>query len=250
MDYQALLHVIAEQYSEVLGENLVGIYVHGSIAFGCFTWGKSDVDFIVVVEDSISQQVKLRLLDVLESLRSDAPEKGFEMSVVRRKYCGDFVYPTPFELHFSNGWLEQYLKNPLSLCGDECKVDADLAAHFTVINHVGIALCGRPIGEVFSEVPKEDYLHSIRLDVENAEEDVHENPVYVILNLCRVFAYVRDGVVLSKEQGGHWGLKNLPVCYHGLLTAVLNNYTQDMPIDVDKSVEVEFCKYMIRVLGF
>jgi streptomycin 3"-adenylyltransferase len=34
--------------------------------------------------------------------------------------------------------------------------------------------------------------------------------VYVILNLCRVLAWLKEGCVLSKEEGGRWGRKNLP----------------------------------------
>ena len=32
----------------ILGENLVGVYLHGSAVMGCFNPAKSDLDFIVV----------------------------------------------------------------------------------------------------------------------------------------------------------------------------------------------------------
>ena len=52
-----------------------------------------------------------------------------------------------------------------------------------------------------------------------AQEDIFiGNPVYVILNLCRVLAAWGEGAVLSKEQGGTWGLANLPEEYHRQLT--------------------------------
>ena len=41
--------VIHGEYQTILGDNLVGIYVHGSIAFGCFHEEKSDIDFIAVI---------------------------------------------------------------------------------------------------------------------------------------------------------------------------------------------------------
>ena len=34
----ALLDTVAGRYEEILGKNLVGIYAHGSLAFGCFSW--------------------------------------------------------------------------------------------------------------------------------------------------------------------------------------------------------------------
>ena len=136
MDYNQLLAIISKRYSKILDRNLVSIYIHGSIAFQCFNWEKSDIDFIVVVNDVLSQQAKLDLLQVLEELRCQGPQKGFEMSVVIKSYCKDFKYPTPYELHFSNGWLERYLQNPLLLCNNDVKSDYDLAAHFTVITNV------------------------------------------------------------------------------------------------------------------
>jgi streptomycin 3"-adenylyltransferase len=49
MDYNPILQQIKENYVEVIQDNLVGIYVHGSIAFNCFRWENSDIDYIVVV---------------------------------------------------------------------------------------------------------------------------------------------------------------------------------------------------------
>lgn len=136
MKYRKLLKKISYAYQQILNHNLVGIYIHGSIAFGCFNWNNSDIDFIVVVERPLSQQIKLELLEVLEKYVSKAPPKGLEMSIVLKSHCNHFVCPTPYELHFSNdSRLNKYLANP-SLFSRNA-VNFDLAAHFTVIRHVG-----------------------------------------------------------------------------------------------------------------
>lgn len=85
--------------------------------------------------------------------------------------------------------------------------DKDLAAHFTIIKKYGIALYGMDIEKVFGNVPKEDYIDSIMCDIEEADEEILENPVYIILNLCRVAAFLKDGAITSKKQGGEWGNK-------------------------------------------
>lgn len=56
------------------------------------------------------------MVQVLLELEKEAPPKGFEMSVVLEKYCGSFVYPTPFELHFSNAHLESCRKDLKAYC--------------------------------------------------------------------------------------------------------------------------------------
>ncbi|MCL2771821.1 MAG: DUF4111 domain-containing protein [Oscillospiraceae bacterium] len=248
-DFSELLEIISEKYNKLLDKNLVGIYVHGSIAFGCFNWDKSDIDFIVVINEPIPQQTKLQLLQVLKDLGEQAPRRGFEMSIVLEKYCKAFVYPTPCELHFQSCWNEWYLKKQLSLYDDD-RTDEGLAADFTVIKSVGIVICGVQIENVFGVVPHEAYLDSICKDVvgSSTKEDIAFDPVYIILNSCRVYAYIKDGLVLSKEQGGKWGLANLPEKYHNLISAMLNNYVKGSAFSNDETQQIQFVDYMLELI--
>lgn len=83
-------------------------------------------------------------------------------------------------------------------------------------------------------------------DIENAVEHIGEYPVYITLNLCRVYAYIKDGAVISKEQGGQWGLVNLPEKYHGLIAAMLGNYVSGTAFETDKPLQIDFAEYMLR----
>lgn len=111
------------------------------------------------------------------------------MSVVLSRVCKEFIYPTPFELHYSIAHLKRCQDNLREYCTSMIGTDKDLAAHFTVIKKVGYTILGKQIEEVFGDVPKADYLDSIKIDIENATNDITYNGVYVILNLCRVLAY-------------------------------------------------------------
>ena len=55
MKEQELLNIIKNEYSSILSSKLTGIYVHGSIAFGCFIWERSDIDFLVIVNVPLTQ---------------------------------------------------------------------------------------------------------------------------------------------------------------------------------------------------
>lgn len=239
-----LLEVIAIEYRRILRNKLVGIYVHGSIAFGCFHWEKSDIDFLVITEEVPTSEEKERMIEVLLELEKEAPPKGFEMSVILEKYCGSFVYPTPFELHFSNAHMESCRKDLKAYCQSMNGTDKDLAAHITVIQKVGIVLCGKEIKAVFGTVPREHYLDSIKCDIEDSENEIADNPIYIILNLCRVLAYVEESLVLSKEQGGLWGLKKLPACYIPVIREALNAYGSDENFSADSGSMKDFSKYM------
>lgn len=221
--YEALLERFALLCRETFGDELTGVYLHGSMAMGCFHPQRSDLDLIVVVEAPPTDAQKRRFLQGVVALDREAPEKGLELSVVERRFCKPFVYPTPYAFHFSKAHLA-LAKDPAAYLEKLQGVDPDLAAHFTIINRCGRTLCGASAQAVFAPVPARDYAHSIWLDVENAQADIAENPVYVTLNLCRVLAFLREGLVLSKREGGAWGLRRLSTAYCGVIRRAMRAY--------------------------
>lgn len=212
MDARAvvLLNHIRDALVRILGDQLVGMYVHGSLAFGCFCWEKSDIDFLIVTNQAPTLAQKEAIIEELCLTKTNYPANQIEFSLVLLKDCLNFSYPTPYYLHYSIGHQENCLQNITAYCKRMQGVDRDLAAHFTVTRAVGIVWYGQPIAAIFAPVPKADYLNSILYDIENAEEEIGQNPVYFVLNLCRVWAYVQTEQVLSKRQGGAWALCRLP----------------------------------------
>lgn len=223
---RALLDGIVQDFRNALGNKLAGVYVHGSIAFGCFRWETSDVDFLAVVDAPLSLNEKVALIRSMLARTPDAPPKGFEMSVVLSDVCQNIVYPTPFELHFSNAYLEQYQQDIEGLCSVMLGADPDLAGHFAVTRAVGIAWYGRPIEEVFAPVPRETLMASVMNDVEDSRDMLMSNPPYFVLNLCRTIACKEEVLMLSKAGGAEWALKNLPAEHRAVIQSALNAYTK------------------------
>lgn len=243
--YRNLLDSLVLQSKSILGENLVGIYLHGSAAMGCFNDKKSDLDFIVVIKTDISDSIKRQYMDMAVELNKQAPAKGIEFSIVRESVCNPFVYPTPFELHFSKAHLDWYLSEPVDYIEKMKGTDKDLAAHFTIIYHRGKTLFGKEIKEVFANVSSENYFDSIWCDIENSKAEIEDHPTYIILNLCRVLAYKKDNMILSKLEGGHWGLKIIPEEYHYLISNALTEYQSGELMDFDIRLEKEYAEYML-----
>lgn len=244
---ERILSQIKTACMEIFAANLVGLYVHGSLAFECFNWEKSDIDFLIVTRVPPSLREKERLIEELLRLDKLCPPKGMEMSLVLEQYCREFLYPTPFELHFSNAHKQKCLEDLNGYCLGMNGVDPDLAAHFTVVRKCGITLWGEKVEAVFGPVPKADYLDSIKGDIENAAVEIEENPVYILLNLCRVLAYIRDDTVLSKQQGAAWGLAKLPSKYGKLLHSAAESYRGAEPFsaDVEAALPADFAEYML-----
>lgn len=249
MYYQKLIDQLVEQGCHIIGSNLVGIYLHGSMAMGCFNEKKSDIDILIVVEEALTDRQKRSLMDVIVALNDSAPAKGIEMSVVLKEHCTNFVYPTPFDLHFSVMHLDWYRSNPADYIAKMKGADPDLAAHFVIIKTRGMILYGQEIHEVFGEIPDEAYLDSIKRDVSEAKEDIASNPVYIILNLCRVLAFVQDHAVLSKKEGGDWGLENLNRKYQELIKEALHSYTTGQEMVLNHELGLDYCEYMSIRIG-
>ena len=241
-----VINCFVEKSKEILQGNLVGVYLHGSAVMGCYNPAKSDIDLIVVVKDSIEDKVKRSFMDMLVELNSKGPAKGIEMSIVKQGVCKPFVYPTPFELHFSVAHLGWYVKNPDDYISKMKGEDKDLAAHFTIITHHGKCLYGVSIKDVFADVPVQDYVDSIWNDIADAEEEITANPMYLILNLARVLAYLKDGLVLSKKEGGEWGINYIPEMYHGLIQDAMREYGEGTDITYNTDLAKNYARYMVE----
>ena len=226
-DIRELLDELVEQFKRILQTHLVGVYLHGSLAMGCFNPLRSDVDFLVVVDAKLSADIKQRIIDFALPLSDRAPTKGLEFSVVLQQDLTHFAHPTPFELHFSEMWKAHYAAGTVDL--EQPYTDPDLAAHFVITRARGVCLYGKPIADVFPNIPADAYWQSIKGDADDILERIAENPIYSVLNLCRVIAYKTEGLITSKVEGGKWALQHFEVQYHPLITQALREYQSPEP---------------------
>jgi len=221
----------------LLETNLIGIYLHGSLAMSCFNPDRSDIDLLVVTARGMSIETKRLAVQLL--LRSSMAPNPIEISFLVEQQMHPFEHPLPFDLHYGESHREQYRQALISgewmQWNDETKRDNDLAAHLTVTLARGICLFGKPIKEVFPAVPAQYYTASIVDDFQWGRNRIADNPLYFILNACRVYAYLLDGRIFSKDEGGSWGLLTLPGEYHSVITQALEIYRgscEDEPFDV------------------
>lgn len=244
---QTVLDRFVSHSKRILGETLVGIYLHGSAVMGCYNPQKSDIDLLVVIREAISTECKRDFMDMVVALNEDAPEKGIEMSIIKESVCNPFVYPTPYELHFSVAHLNWYRANPQDYVEHMNGTDPDLAAHVTITLHRGKTLYGKEIPSVFGPVSREAYLDSIRSDIQEARDDILDNPVYIILNLCRVLAYKTENLILSKQEGGQWALDRVTRPeFRELISHALTEYQTGEAMTIDAFTAVQFAENMLK----
>ncbi|WP_394189294.1 aminoglycoside adenylyltransferase domain-containing protein [Paenisporosarcina quisquiliarum] len=243
MSVKQYLNEILEVFKDELHDNLVGVYLHGSLAMDCFNPNKSDVDVLVVCEREISNDIKMRIIKRLLEVTSGNPNQ-LEMSIILKKYVSTFVYPTPFELHYFH---PRYLEDETYICGGPGFEDYDLAAHMMITYHRGRTLFGEEIKTIFKPIKREYYIHSIMNDIEDATQEVIKNPVYFTLNLCRVLLYLKEDKISSKKEGGLWGLKNLPSEFQTIVRETLDVYIgRTSETNLDNEELVRFANWMLK----
>lgn len=206
---------------------MVGAYVHGSLSTGSFYRPKSDIDLLFVVEERLTGERRRAVAESLCDLSDGLAIVGdIEVSVVRRRDTLDFHHPLPYEVHYGENWKGRIRQGHVDWTKE--RTDPDLAVHCKAVRERGLRLKGLPIVEVFGVVPVEDYRESIHGDLDWILSDGHlaESPYYGILNCCRVLEMESEGwdQVLSKDEGGTWGLSHLPEQFRALIAQAIACY--------------------------
>lgn len=218
------VNLLVEKMHAVLGKNLTGLYLHGSLALGGFQDHSSDIDLIGITEEPMAKGDAEKLTMIL--LAYSAHPFPVEISFLNKNQLTDWVHPSRFDFHFSEQW-RNYFESQVSEFNAfifQNMKDEDLAAHLKVINHRGICLLGKPINEVFPLIPDRHYVSSILGDFRSCLENIEREPVYCTLNMLRVYRYLRDYQISSKLEAGKWAQDHLPEVYKETIQLVINRY--------------------------
>lgn len=233
LEVKEFISVLLSKIKFVMEEQLVGIYLHGSLAMGGFNPAKSDIDLIIVTEFPLSIPTKRKLAQLF--LTYSKRPFPVEISFLNLFQLQHWKFPTPFDFHYSEFWRKRYeeelMKGTSSYLSDKERKDSDLAAHLMILNHRGICLWGKSIPEVIPSIPKSDYLSSILVDYKECLENFLSKPIYCVLNLLRIYWYLLEGKISSKLEAGHWGAATLPKDFRPLVNQLTNSYENEKTND-------------------
>lgn len=189
---------VSERLKELLGADLVGVYLHGSVVLGDFSEGRSDVDVVAVSSRPLSPEEKKAIAERLSQGALPCPATSLEFHVLWRRDITPRRAPQ-FELHLNT-----------STAGGPDRVvdghghpgDPDLVMHVAVLRDHGRALLGPAADKVFPRISRSMLLQAFRRELEWAKENA--SPSYQVLNACRAWRYLDEGLLSSKTAGGEW----------------------------------------------
>ena len=97
-----------EIWKKHMGNELVGVYLHGSVSLHAFCPDSGDIDLLVVVRDSIAAGKKLDI--AREIIAIDGKPRPLEMSAIRLEDARNWVDHGNCVFHYSDFWTEKYRK--------------------------------------------------------------------------------------------------------------------------------------------
>ncbi|WP_025784364.1 aminoglycoside adenylyltransferase domain-containing protein [Sporosarcina sp. D27] len=246
-EVKVFIYNLEKGIQRIIKDDFVGFYIHGSLAMGGFNPNSSDIDVLVVTNKAIGVEIKWLLAQFFLHY-SNCPFP-VEISFLNKEQLKEWKHPCPFDFHYSEFWRKRYQDDLISttfqFSQNDNNTDTDLAAHITITNHRGICVSGDSIARVFPIVPKSDYITSIMGDFQDCVRNIEDEPVYCCLNLIRVFWYLKEGVISSKQDAGDWGLKILPQDLRITVEKAINIYTDKKNNNSFDKEELHFFKNYI-----
>jgi len=220
-DVSALVERLQAGVAAVLGDRLIGLYLHGSLALGGFDPGRSDIDFLVVTAGALQPEVCARL----EAMHAAIASSDLAW---RSNYEGSYM-PT--------GALRRY--DPLDCIHPVIRVDGSFGldrhgSEWVIQRHVvrewGIALVGPPPATLIDPITG-DHLRQATAGVlcdwwapmldEPARLGSGEYQAYAVLTMCRALYTWEHGAVVSKPQAARWARERLEQRWASLIDSAV-----------------------------
>lgn len=193
---------MASVLTGILGDNLVGVYLHGSGALGDYLPSVSDLDVLAVAWPSATTSEKKAISDAL--VNKPCPAKGLEFSLVSLKSIRSGRLPPPFELHVATESRIEVVD------GAESVGDDDLILYFEICRRNGETLFGQPPHDVFPRFPRRLLLRMCERELLWIEEHFERVTLESsVLQACRAWRYFEEDVLCSKIVGGEWASRRL-----------------------------------------
>ncbi|HEU0238185.1 MAG TPA: aminoglycoside adenylyltransferase domain-containing protein [Micromonosporaceae bacterium] len=175
----------------VVADDLVGVYVHGSVALGGFRPDRSDVDVLAVVAQTLSPNQQATAGEALLAAAFPCPGTGLEASVITASTAAD-LGDCRFEVHVAT-------PDTVTIGADHPD-DPDLVLYAEVCRRSGITVTGPAAATTFAAVPHDQLVATIRAELEWGLASAPFE--YAVLNACRAMLFARDGSLVSKIAGG------------------------------------------------
>jgi streptomycin 3"-adenylyltransferase len=213
----------------VLGADITGVCVHGSLALGDYDPARSDVDLLAVCAAPLAAADREAIAAGLAASALPCPAAGgLELSLVTRAAALDPGPAPAYELH---GWDGDGRLGP-----DPGPGDPDLPLHYAVARACGISVAGPAPAALFRAVGRRELL--ARLAAEIGWAEAHASPAYRVLGACRAQRVLDEDIICSKRAAAEWMLARDPAAV--VTAALAHHLAANASDDLDAAAVARF----------
>jgi hypothetical protein len=192
----------------VLDQAVVGLILHGSLTLGDYIPGRSDVDLLAIVEDSLSDAKIAAIAEALAVESKQAPGR-LDLRLVTRQSA---LVPTLAPLMETYITVFPGLEMGTTRVEGNHSPERDLVVEFSICRAHGRSLAGPEPSVLIGKVP-DDWVLKVGdaqlADWERLPYDPHYGDL-MILSACRLWLFCEEHRHNSKSAGAIWVLKRDP----------------------------------------
>ncbi|KOY17460.1 aminoglycoside nucleotidyltransferase ANT(9) [Paenibacillus xylanivorans] len=208
---------------ELLGSSIVGVYLFGSAVNGGLRIN-SDVDVLVVVNNSLPEVTRKKLTDRLMLISGKIGNtdsmRPIEVTVINHSDVVPWRYPPRNEFTYGEWLRSVFEKGQIQ----DPTYDPDLAIVLAQARKNSISLFGPDALDILDPVPMTDIRRAIKESLPGLIEGIKGDERNVILTLARMWQTVSIGEISPKDLAAKWALPRLPKEYSTLLDLARKAY--------------------------
>jgi predicted nucleotidyltransferase len=203
------LEAIVSLVTTVLGDDLLGAYLHGSAVLGQLR-PRSDTDVLVVARRGLTRDERRRLVAGIMAIsgrRAQAgPARPIELTIVVQSEVRPWRYPPRSEFLYGEWLRDDYERGELP----EASESPDLAPLISMVLFGNRALFGPPPADILDPVPRADLVRAVVEGIPDLLDDLEPDTANVLLTLARIWTTVATGEIRAKDAAADWALERLP----------------------------------------
>ena len=201
-----MLQRILTLVDQVLGDQVLGMYWHGSAVLGGLR-PTSDLDVLVVTGRRMSEVERKSLVDGLLQVSGQRAERGpgrpVELSVVVIGDVKPWRYPPQQEFMYGEWLREAYEQGVVP----QREHAPDLSVLLTMVLQGNAALMGPAPAQLLDSVPPEDLVRGAMAGIPQLLKDLESDTRNVLLTLARIWTTVGDRADPLERWGGGLGAR-------------------------------------------
>jgi SAM-dependent methyltransferase len=202
----AITDRLRARMADILGDQLLGLYLFGSAVTGSYENGISDVDLLAVLYTDLSDRDAAALASMHAHISAEAPEWSDRVEVA---YAGSDALAASM-----TGAAPAARISP----GEpfhQIEIDRRWVLDWYPVLTYGRTLLGPPPETLLPSISSEDFLWAVRDAMARSPARVAEDldvpgRVYALLTISRGWRFIREGDQVSKRQAATWAAQALP----------------------------------------